>query len=235
MLRCRDKKEKQAPCSWEALGLGGRRRQRKGKPGLEAVVPAGANEREEPRGLCPKPCESHFLLLESLAFSAQPLPSYSPWPASGTACANPRRGRQRARGPCGHSLPCLRRGTPRPACGQEGCPKSAVPRSGGSCCRSPAPHPGPTRPHHHLRPVSPSLWAKCLPADPEGPFCHTPRVSTDPAGTSEPTHPGGLGFLALDASSGPPEPPLLPKEAELEWCGMNGKSRAWGRAPPQPP
>ena len=95
------------PCSWEALGLGGQRRLRKGKPGLEAVVSAAANEGEEPTGLCPKPCESRLLLLVSLAISAQPLPSYSLRPASRTARANLGCGRQRARGPCGHTLPCL--------------------------------------------------------------------------------------------------------------------------------
>lgn len=109
---------------------GGRR---KGKPGLEEVVSAAANEGEEPRGLCPEPRGSRLQALESLAISAQPLPSYSSWPASWAPCASLGRGRQRAHGPCGHTLPRLLRGTPQPTLGQERCRESAAPRSGGPC------------------------------------------------------------------------------------------------------
>lgn len=216
------------PCSWEALGLGGQRRPKKGKTGLEAVVLAAANEGEEPRGLCPKPYESHLLLLVSLAISAQPLPSYSPRPASRTARANLGYGRQRARGPCGHTLPCLLRGPPRPARGPEGCRESVAPRSGGP--RAPG-QPTFTIICALSRPLSGPSVSLLTPRGPSA----TPQGSAQAQRGLQSPHTPGASASRLWT---PPLAPLNPhsyRRRQSRSGGMNGKSRAWGRRPPQPP
>lgn len=158
------------------------------------------------------PRESRLLGLVSLAISAQPLLSYSPWPASWTPCASLGRGGQRAHGPCGHTLPRLPRGTPQPTLGQEGCQESAAPRSRG------APHPRPVHPHR-LRPISPSLT-------PRGALPH-PEGQHKPSGDFRAHTPGGLG---LPASFGPPQPPT-PAEGGRAGAVAHVESR-WVRQAP---
>lgn len=155
----------------------------------------------------------------SLAISAQPLPSYRPWPAFGPHVP--------AWDVVGNEL-MVPVATLFPVCSGG----SHSPPSARRAVRS-RPRPGPGGPVSRASPPSSSAPHLALP-DPEG-CSATPRGSAQTQrGLQSPHTPGARPPRLWTPPLAPLSPPLLLKEAEQEWWhGWN--VGPWGRRPPQPP